>query len=546
MRYQISEIRLLPEEYGDVENRISYIEKKIFKKLRGSLKASGSKDSGRDMSIRNIEILKESIDARKKPDVRAVYTVAFETDMKLPLKEAPEKQIKGPEETVLWKNRDSRPVIAGFGPCGIFAALLLAMAGARPIIIERGKPVSDRIRDVERFWKEGILDPESNVQFGEGGAGTFSDGKLTTGVKDPRIKWILAQFVSAGADPDILYKNRPHIGTDRLREVIPAIRERIISLGGEIRFGTRLDDLETRAGTLKAVKTSGGIIESDVLILATGHSAEDTFRMLKDKGVEMRPKPFSIGVRVEHLQEDIDRAQYGDPGFADIFGPADYKLSHRCENGRGVYTFCMCPGGRVINSASGPFEGVTNGMSDRARDGEYANSGLLVDVRVDDLGDGDDPLRGIAFQKKYEKMAWEAAEREPDRDRITSDGLPWSNYGSFRSDPEDRVRSCIPGFASESIIEAMPHLGKKLRGFDSDDTRLTAVETRSSSPLRIERDKSLQSSIRGLIPAGEGPGYAGGIISAALDGIRAAEAAAEYVNMIDREDRSIGDQRKHV
>ena len=485
-------------------------------------RAAGGK---KGVSVSDIEIVKESVDARKKPDVKLVYTVDFSCDENLPLDEAKVARYSlcdalGCNESDL-ENMDKsgpRPVIAGFGPCGIFAALILAEAGLRPVVLERGKPADERYADVLKFWNGGELNPESNVQFGEGGAGTFSDGKLTTGIKDIRIRKVLEEFVAAGADPSILYRSKPHIGTDRLREIIPAIRHRIESLGGTVHFNTKLEDLDQFEGT--------------DLILAIGHSARDTFEMLLEKGLEMEQKPFSIGVRIRHPQEQINESQYGDPKLAEILGPADYKLNHRCENGRGVYTFCMCPGGHVVNSSSEDGTLVTNGMSNAARDGEFANSGLLVDVRTSDFAEaceaGTDcsyPLLGMEFQHKYERLAWEnsrQAQREGKPDRY---GIPTgTTYGNFRQDKNDHVRRSLPGFAGDAIIEAMPHLGRKLKGFDSDDAEMVAVETRSSSPVRILRDENMNApAMPGVIPAGEGPGYAGGIMSAAVDGIKAAE-----------------------
>lgn len=517
MLYRVSEISLSADEYRDENSRMDHIRRKVIRKIKKAV--GGGRTDEVTAWIGDITILRESVDARKKPDVRAVFTVAFESRARLPFDEYEGADYDPVRELPAFDDNGTRPVIAGFGPCGMFAALVLALAGARPIVLERGRSMQARIEDVERFWDGGELDPESNVQFGEGGAGTFSDGKLTTGLKNRRISWILKQFVEGGADPAIAYRAKPHIGTDRLRTIVPNIRERIKELGGEVRFSTRLEDVESRDGRLTGLTASrdGRIdrIPADILILATGHSAEDTFRMLLDHGIEMGPKPFSIGLRIEHPQEEINRAQYADPDLAEVFGPAEYKLNHRCANGRGVYTFCMCPGGRVINAASSPGHTLTNGMSDMARDGCSANSGLLVDVRIDDFEIDDDPLSGVAFQKKYERLAWEAGRG--------TNVLPTSTYGAFRDDEDDVIRTCIPGFATESILEAMPHLGRKLDGFDSDKARLFAVETRSSSPVRIKRDDNMNSSIRGIIPAGEGPGYAGGIVSAALDGIRAAE-----------------------
>lgn len=511
MRYRIHQIKLnMDEDSGSFE---SAIRKKLKK---------------RSLRIHDISIVKESVDARKKPDVKLVYTLDFSCDEKLPLDEARvhDYDAERAEDMALCrkacadsagKNTLRRPVIAGFGPCGMFAGLLLAEAGMKPVIIERGRAVEDRIRDVQEFWNGGRLNPESNVQFGEGGAGTFSDGKLTTGIKDVRTGKVLKEFTEAGADKSILYKQKPHIGTDKLMGIVSSVRNKIERLGGEVRFGTRLDDMviEEIEGRriLRAVVAGGDIIETDALILAIGHSARDTFSMLYERGLPMQQKPFSVGVRIQHPQEMIDRAQYGDPALAEKLGAADYKLNHRCENGRGVYTFCMCPGGHVINASSEENTAVTNGMSNSARDGKTANSGLLVDVRTDDFP-SEHPLAGVEFQRKYERLAYEQG----------GGGLPDTRYGDFRSDENDRVRKSLPEFAAEAIIEAMPHLGRKLRGFDSADAVMTAVETRSSSPVRISRGSDMQTSVEGIYPAGEGPGYAGGIMSAAVDGIKAAES----------------------
>ena len=545
MRYRISEVRIDPDQYADGPNRKKYIEQALRRKLRKLHRRSGrgrTQEQGSGPS--NIEIIRESIDARRKPDVKAVYTLDFDYPGQLPLPEGGRQEYEAPRAFPSGAARGTgakqgigaeqgtgaaRPVIVGFGPCGIFAALILAEAGLAPIVLERGKPAEERFRDVQRFWEQGILDPESNVQFGEGGAGAFSDGKLTTGIRDVRIRKVLREFTDAGADPAILYQQRPHIGTDKLRQIIPAIRRRIEDAGGEVRFGTKLTGLETEDGKLTGVRTvrSGQTerIPARHLVLAIGHSARDTFRMLQETGLDMEQKPFSIGVRIEHPQEQIDRAQYGDPALAEIFGPASYKLHYRCQNGRGVYTFCMCPGGQVINASSEEGGAVTNGMSESKRDSGTANSGLLVDVRTSDFP-GEDPLAGVELQRRYERLA-----REMGRDQ--KGGLPRTVYGRFPQ-PDDPVRQCLPAFAAEAIEEAMPHLGRMLEGFDDEQAVMTAVETRSSSPVRILRGDDMQTKIRGVIPAGEGPGYAGGIMSAAVDGIRAAEQiireyAAEYV-----------------
>ncbi|MCQ4636349.1 NAD(FAD)-utilizing dehydrogenase [Anaerovorax odorimutans] len=488
MYYRIHQIKLQP---GEDKN---HIPQKIKKKTGALVK---------DWIIR-----RESIDARDKKQIRVVYTVDFSCDKTLKLPQAPDLSYKNVNPGSAPMN--GRPVIVGFGPCGIFAALILADMGYRPIVLERGRAMEQRVRDVEHFWKTGELDEVSNVQFGEGGAGTFSDGKLTTGIKDPRIAKVLETFVQAGANPEILYKQKPHIGTDVLRRVVVNLRKEIQAKGGEIRFESRVTDLVISDGKLKGVVINGAEqLGTDHLVLALGHSSRDTFRMLRDRRVPMEQKPFSIGVRIEHPQEWIDRAQYGDPALAEILGPADYKLSHHSENGRGVYTFCMCPGGEVIMAASQKGLTVTNGMSYSARAGQYANSGLLVDVRTSDFS-SEDVLAGVEFQEKYEKMAFENG--NPPR-------TTWKQFAE-KGDP---VAASLPDFAVESIKEAMPYLGKKLRGFDDPSVKMTAVESRSSSPVRILRGEALESDIEGLYPAGEGAGYAGGITSAAVDGIKVAE-----------------------
>lgn len=530
MRYRISEIRIDPRKVAAEGGGISgaALERELDAKIRRKLSRRGT-----SIAVSNIEVIRESVDARKKPNVNLVYTVDFECEASLNLPLAETKEYFTPEASVL--PQKSRPVIAGFGPCGIFAALILAEAGLRPVVIERGKAIDERVADVEGFWNsegDASPNPESNVQFGEGGAGTFSDGKLTTGIRDIRIRKVLQSFVDAGADPSILYKHKPHIGTDELRQVVKNLRQKIEEMGGEVRFSTRLEGLEVIDGSLKAVKVrdaAGSIdtIETEKLILAIGHSARDTFRMLYEDGFDMKQKPFSIGVRIEHPQTVINRAQYGDESLAEILGPAEYKMSYRCREdsgnemaGRGVYTFCMCPGGEVVNASTEAGTSVTNGMSNRARDGEFANSAVLVDVRTSDFG-GDSPLAGIAFQQKYEALAWE---------NRTERGMARCTYGEF-ADSRERggaVRNSLPAFAREAILEAVPEFGRKLKGFDDGEARLTAVESRSSSPVRILRDENMEitrkgASVKGIIPAGEGPGYAGGITSAAVEGIKAAE-----------------------
>lgn len=486
--YRIHQIKLKP---GEKKSKIpALIQKKTGAKVQ-------------DWIIR-----RESVDARNKEQIRLVYTVDFSCSKKLKLPEAPDLRYRpvkpGAAELTF------RPVIAGFGPCGMFAALVLARQGYRPLVLERGRQMEQRVRDVEKFWNTGKLTAESNVQFGEGGAGTFSDGKLTTGIKDPRISFVLKTFVSAGADADILYKHRPHIGTDVLRQVVVNLRSRITELGGEIAFESKITDLIIKEGALTGVEVNGSHrIHTNHLILAPGHSARDTFRMLKERKLPMEQKPFSIGVRIQHPQEWIDRAQYGDPKLAELLGPADYKLSHHCRSGRGVYTFCMCPGGQVIMAASDQGMTVTNGMSYRKRNGKFANSGLLADVRTSDFP-SEDVLAGVEFQEQYERKAF-------------LNGNPpqgtWETFGT----EDDPVAASLPKFAAEAIKEAMPHLGKKLQRFDDPGAILTGVESRSSSPVRILRGEGMESKVKGVYPAGEGAGYAGGITSAAVDGIKAAE-----------------------
>jgi uncharacterized FAD-dependent dehydrogenase len=410
----------------------------------------------------------------------------------------------------------------------MFAALVLATEGLAPVVLERGKPVDERVCDVNRFFARGELDPESNVQFGEGGAGTFSDGKLTTGIKNPYVGAVLAELARAGGGDDILRDGKPHIGTDILRSVVKNIRERIISLGGIVLFEHRLDGLITGSGALRAilVKTPRRVEEmpAERMILATGHSARDTFEMLYGAGLIMEAKPFSVGLRVEHPQWLIDAAQYGET-FAGIYGaaprelglpPADYRLSARASSGRGIYTFCMCPGGVVIPAASEPYGTVTNGMSEKARAAGAANSALLVDVRVSDFA-SESPLAGIEFQRVYERAAF-ASNAAP-----RPYAPPTENIADFMTE-DSALAACLPTFAAEAIREGIPIFGRKLKGFDMSEAKLYGVETRSSSPIRIPRGSDMLSNIRGVYAGGEGAGRAGGIISAAVDGIRLAEA----------------------
>lgn len=505
-------------DLGTTQNDLA---KKILKKL-----------GNRDLILTDMEIVRESIDARDKKDIKLVYTVDFcavtrqrpkdyvrlPVGTRLGLTEAPDMsymEVSSGSEAL-----EHRPVIVGFGPCGMFCGLLLARRGYKPLIIERGGCIEDRVRDVERFWQEGILNPESNVQFGEGGAGTFSDGKLTTGIKDRRIRRVLEEFVRAGADEDILYKQKPHIGTDVLRTVVKNIRQEILRCGGEIRFDTRFVEVNTKKKCVKSVVVESGGVREEILtenvVLAVGHSARDTFRYLLERGVKMQQKPFSIGVRIEHPQALIDEAQYSASAQAKLLPPADYKLSYHCADGRGVYTFCMCPGGEVVVASSQEGGVVTNGMSNRARNSGTANSGLLVDVRCEDFG-SPHPLAGVEFQEKYERLAFENGGG--------TYRAPKTTWGEFRDGKASArpVIDSLPAFAEEAMREAMPMLGRKLEGFDDPAAVMTAVETRSSSPVRFARNEQMEGTFGGFYPAGEGTGYAGGIMSAACDGMKVAE-----------------------
>lgn len=650
--YRIHQIKLPIEESKEK------IPEKILKKI-------GMKD----VFVKDWKIVKESIDARDKEHLCWVYSVDFQVasrknpkkNLRLPsggklkLEIAPDMTYHGitPGSGFVSDGShgsqsaaprlSSRPVVVGLGPAGLFCGLILAQAGYKPIVLERGRDVEQRHIDVENFWKTGVLNPESNVQFGEGGAGTFSDGKLTTGIKDVRIRKVLEEMVAAGAPEDILYKQKPHIGTDLLRTVVKNIRQQIVSLGGEVRFETRLDGLHwqdepcdaavavsaaaagsasdpcdaqtagdalaycdavlagdganhRRLAGITASNTASGVQAADtaepakpaksakpakpatvetagvqaaeivsagkrefipcqVLVVAVGHSARDTFRMLDEEAVAMEQKPFSIGVRIEHPQELIDIAQYGKTSGELGLPPAEYKINYRCKDeagdaasanlaaGRGVYTFCMCPGGHVVAASSQEGGMVVNGMSYHDRDSGVANSALLCDVRTSDFG-SDYVLAGVDFQEKYERLAFEAGRVQSSEDRPEADSSrkfyspagtqptagmaycpPKSTWSKLRDGNAPELEGCLPDFAVAAFREAMPNLGKKLRGFDRDDAIVTGVETRSSSPVRMLRDGTCESvNSKGLYPCGEGAGYAGGITSAAVDGIRVAES----------------------
>ena len=490
----------------------------------------------RPEEILSVRLVRKSVDARDKRDVHFSLTLDAE------LRRAPISLPKGAEwlpppapaaPAPAARPGRHRPVVAGMGPAGLFAALKLAQAGLNPLVIERGRSVDARAADVEKFWSGGGFDPDSNVQFGEGGAGTFSDGKLNSGIKDPRCREVLETFHRMGAPEEILYSAKPHIGTDHLRAVVKNIRGEILRLGGEVRFETKLTGLRFAGGRLEAVEIEGERMDADALILAIGHSARDSFEMLFRAGVFMEQKPFSIGARIEHRQGMIDRAQYGAAAGHPALGAADYKLSCHLPDGRAAYTFCMCPGGQVVAAASEAGGVAVNGMSLFARDGENANSALLVSVGPGDYG-AEDPLAGVRFQRRWERAAFEAGGgdyRAPAQ--LVGDffaGRPSKGGADVRPSYRPGVnwtdlRRCLPDYVAADMGAAIALFDRKLRGFGHPGAVLTGVETRSSSPVRITRGENLCSlTARGLYPCGEGAGYAGGILSAAVDGLRCAAA----------------------
>ena len=501
-------------------------------------------------------MFKRGYDARNKRNIQLIYTLDITlTDSNLAndllvqfasdnhVKATPDTSYKYVSEAP--ENLTERPVVIGFGPCGLLAGLTLAQMGFKPIIIERGNEVRQRTKDTFGFWRQRQLNTESNVQFGEGGAGTFSDGKLYSQVKDPNHygRKVMTEFVKAGAPDEILFVSKPHIGTYKLVTMVEKMRAEIIALGGEVRFATRVDDLHITDSKVTGVTlNSGETIKTNHVIFAVGHSARDTFQMIHDKGVYIEAKPFSIGFRIEHKQSAIDEARFGDNAGNDILGAADYKLVHHCKNGRSVYSFCMCPGGTVVAAASEEGRVVTNGMSQYSRNERNANSAIVVGIDPE-RDYPNHPLAGIELQRQLETLAFELGGKDYSAPAQTIGdflkGKPNSELGDVKPSYTPGITltdlsKALPDFAIDAIREAIPAFNKKIQGFSSDDGLLTGVETRTSSPISIKRNKDFQSiNTKGLFPAGEGAGYAGGILSAGIDGIKVAEAVAKSMLNIE-------------
>ena len=500
-------------------------------------------------------IFKRSHDARKNTALSLIYTIdlSAKNEEQLLKTHGHNQHIRLAPDTSYHflaqapEHLSNRPVVIGFGPCGIFAALLLAQMGFKPIVLERGKQVRERTQDTWGLWRKSKLNPESNVQFGEGGAGTFSDGKLWSQIKDPKFygRKVIHEFIKAGAPEEIAYVAKPHIGTFRLVGVVEKMRHEIIKLGGEIRFQQKVSGFDVQDGQIKGIHLeSGEKIEADQVILALGHSSRDTFQALHDAGVYIEAKPFSVGFRIEHPQSMIDKARLGPHAGNPIIGAADYKLVHHAKNGRAVYSFCMCPGGTVVAATSEENRVVTNGMSQYSRNERNANAGIVVNVDPEDYGGGpDNPLAGIDFQRKLESHAFELGGRNYEAPgQLVGDfiaGTPSTEFGAVIPSYKPGVHltdlaTALPDFAIQAMREALPAFEKQIPGFSMHDAVLTGVETRTSSPLRITRGKDFQSlNVKGLYPAGEGAGYAGGILSAGVDGIKVAEALA--LNILQKE-----------
>ncbi len=526
---RLTEIRLpLTHEEGELREAIA-------KKLRIPAQ-----------QVLSFTLFKRGYDARKKNNIQLIYTldveVENEAELLATLSDDPHVRITPDMEYKFVAQAPAdlteRPVVIGFGPCGLFAGLVLAQMGFKPIIVERGKEVRERTKDTFGFWRKRTLNPESNVQFGEGGAGTFSDGKLYSQVKDPNFygRKVITEFVAAGAPEEIMYVSKPHIGTFKLVTMIEKMRATILELGGEIRFSTRVDDIHQQDGRITGVTLSNGeVLHSRHVVLAVGHSARDTFEMLYQRGVYMEAKPFSVGFRIEHKQSMIDEARFGPSAGHPILGAADYKLVHHCKNGRTVYSFCMCPGGTVVAATSEEGRVVTNGMSQYSRAERNANSAIVVGIDPERDYPGD-PLAGIRFQRELESGAYQLGGANYDAPAQTIGDFLAGREPNALGDVEPSftpgikltdLSKALPAFAIEAIREAIPAFDRQIKGFASDDGLLTGVETRTSSPICIKRGKDFQSiNLQGFYPAGEGAGYAGGILSAGIDGIKVAEAVA--------------------
>lgn len=519
--------------------------------------------------LNDFNMFRRGYDARKKTNIFLIYTLDIEVSEQLEnellVKFADDQQVKQTPDLDYHfvaqapENLQERPIIVGFGPCGLLAGLTLAQMGYKPIILDRGKEVRERTKDTFGFWRQKKLNTESNVQFGEGGAGTFSDGKLYSQVKDPKQygRKVLTEFVASGAPEEIMYVSKPHIGTFKLVSMVEKMRAEIIRLGGEIRFSSRVDDIELESTEVDGEKSSritgltlstGEKLKSNHIAFAIGHSARDTFEMLFKKGIYIEAKPFSVGFRIEHEQSTIDAARFGPNAGNEILGAADYKLVHHCKNGRSVYSFCMCPGGTVVAATSEENRVVTNGMSQYSRNERNANSAVVVGIDPNDYPGG--PLAGIEFQRQLESNAYVLGGSDYDAPAqtvgdflkgIDSGKKDLDSLGSVQPSFKPGIKltdlsKALPDFAVEAIREAIPAFNRKIKGFAKDDALLTGVETRTSAPISIKRDGNFQSiNTQGLYPAGEGAGYAGGIMSAAIDGIKIAEAMALSINESNKE-----------
>ena len=516
-----------------VDVKIGGNEEEIIKKCAKKLRTNKE-------NIKSYKIVKKSIDAREKENICFIYEidVNVQNEAEILKKNRSKDVLKAPTENYKFnvtgnKKIANRPVIIGSGPAGLFCAYMLAKHGYKPIILERGEKIEDRVKSVGKFWNEGILNQNSNVQFGEGGAGTFSDGKLNTLVKDKfyRNRKVLEIFTKMGAPEEILYINKPHIGTDLLRDVIINLRNEIIKMGGEIKYNSCLTDIEIQDSSIKSIEINNSQkIDTGVLILAIGHSARDTFRLLKEKGVFMEPKPFAVGVRVQHSQEKINYAQYGNA--KNLLPPASYKLTYHASNGRGVYSFCMCPGGFVVNASSEEKRLAINGMSNFDRDEKNANSAIVVTVSPEDFENK--IFGGLEFQEKLEEKTYKLGNGKipiqtlkdfwENKKSMEINGLKPVIKGKYEL---SNLQEILPEFMIDALKEAFRNFDKKIKGFADDDTILAAIETRTSSPVRIVRNLEGESNIKGIYPSGEGAGYAGGIMSAAMDGIKTAENIAK-------------------